>query len=293
MKGRPDRLKKMKLKVKAISDLLKTELPLAAGVCVVAGEILALGCLPSFFEASLGFLTGFFISGSAMISNDYFDLNVDRVNRPSRPLPSGRITIPELKILMGLFSVLGLTAAVLLGPLQLILAVILWAVGVLYNWKFKETGLPGNAMVSLSVAMTFIFGGVAVGGVFSGVVWIFGALAFIFDLGEEIAGGAMDIEGDKQRQARTLASSRGRKAALRVSAALFTIFIGLSFVPYVVGLLGTNYLFLIVPTDSALSYFTFKLLRSNTTEEGRARIRQLYLTLVLFVIGFIISRVIW
>ena len=112
-------MKKIKFKVKAVSDLLKTELPLAAGTCVVAGEILALGRLPSFFEAFLGFLTGFFISGSAMISNDYFDLNVDKVNRPSRPLPSGRITIPELKMLMGLFSVAGLTTAALLGPVQL------------------------------------------------------------------------------------------------------------------------------------------------------------------------------
>jgi len=283
----------MKLKVKAVSDLLKTELPLAAGTCVVAGEILAFGSLPSFFEAFLGFLTGFFISGSAMISNDYFDLNVDKVNHPSRPLPSGRITIPELKMLMGLFSGAGLISAVLFGFLPLILAFILWAVGVLYNWRLKESGIPGNAMVSLSVAMTFIFGGVAVGQVFSGVVWTFGAMAFVFDLGEEIAGGAMDIEGDKQRKARTLASSRGRKVALRVSASLFTVFIGLSFVPYVVNWLGVSYLFLIVPTGSVVSYFAFKLLHSNTIKEGRARIRQLYLTLVLFIICFMISRIIW
>lgn len=285
-------MKKTLMKIKAVSDLIKTELPFAAGICVIAGEILALGRLPSFFEAFLGFLTGFFVSGSAMISNDYFDLNVDRVNRPSRPLPSGRITIPELKILMGIFSVAGFTTAVLLGPIQLIVAAVLWTVGVLYNWRLKETGIPGNLMVSLSVAMTFIFGGVAVGEVLSGVVWTFGALAFIFDFGEEIAGGAMDIEGDKQRQVRTLASRRGRKVALRVSATLFTIFIGLSFVPYIMNWLGTSYLFLIVPTDSALAYFAFKLLQSNTIKEGQSRIHHLYLTLVLFIIGFIIIRVI-
>jgi len=77
-------------KARAVSDLVKTELPVAAGICVVAGEMLALGRLPTVAEALLGFLTGFFISGSAMISNDYFDLGVDRINRPERPLPSGR-----------------------------------------------------------------------------------------------------------------------------------------------------------------------------------------------------------
>lgn len=284
-------MKKLKLKIKAVSDLLKTELPLAAGTCVVAGEILALGHLPSFFEALLGFLTGFLISGSAMISNDYFDLNIDKINRPSRPLPSGQITIVELKILMGIFSITGLITAALLGPLQLIFAAILWVVGVSYNWKIKEAGIPGNAMVSLSVAMTFIFGGVAVGEVFSGVIWTFSALAFIFDLGEEIAGGAMDIEGDKQRQVRTLASSRGKKFALRVSVVLFALFIVLSFVPYIVNWLGITYLFLIVPTDFILAYFAFRLLQSDTIKEGQVRIRQLYLTLMLFVIGLIIIRV--
>jgi geranylgeranylglycerol-phosphate geranylgeranyltransferase len=293
MKRRHNKLTKINSKLKAVSDLLKTELPLAAGICVIAGELLALGHFPSISEAFLGFLTGFFISGSAMISNDYFDLNVDKINRPSRPLPSGRITINELKLLMGIFSDAGLAAAALLGAVQLILAAVLWVVGVLYNWKLKETGIPGNTMVSLSVAMTFIFGGAAVGCVFGGLVWTFGAMAFMFDLGEEIAGGAMDLEGDKQRHAKTLASIKGRKTALRVAACLFTVFVGLSFVPYLMEWLCISYLFLVVPTDFVVCYFAFKLLRSNTVNEGRTRIRQLYLTLVVFVVCFIISRIIW
>ena len=67
---------KIRSKVRAVSDLVKMELPIAAGICVIAGEILALRHLPTLSEALLGFLVGFFISGSAMISNDYFDLDV-------------------------------------------------------------------------------------------------------------------------------------------------------------------------------------------------------------------------
>ncbi|MDD1761586.1 MAG: prenyltransferase, partial [Methanothrix sp.] len=64
--------------------MVKPELPLAAGICVVAGEIIGSESLPTFFVGLMGFLTGFFISGAAMISNDYFDLEVDRVNHPNR-----------------------------------------------------------------------------------------------------------------------------------------------------------------------------------------------------------------
>ena len=53
----------LKQKTRAISDLVKPELPVAAGICVIAGEILALHGLPTAFDALLGFLVGFFISG--------------------------------------------------------------------------------------------------------------------------------------------------------------------------------------------------------------------------------------
>ena len=83
-------------KAKVMHDLVKPELPSAAGVCVVAGEVIASGSVPEASIGILGFLAGFFISGTAMITNDYFDLEVDRVNHPARPLPSGRISANEV-----------------------------------------------------------------------------------------------------------------------------------------------------------------------------------------------------
>jgi 4-hydroxybenzoate polyprenyltransferase len=76
-------------KVRAASELVGLDLVLGAGIFVVAGEVLSLGHLPHPGIALLGFMTGFFVSGSANISNDYFDRDVDSVNRPDRPLPSG------------------------------------------------------------------------------------------------------------------------------------------------------------------------------------------------------------
>jgi geranylgeranylglycerol-phosphate geranylgeranyltransferase len=276
-------------KAKGVSDLLKPELPLAAGICVVAGELLALGHVPSIEVAVLGFLTGFFVSGSAMVSNDYFDLEVDRVNRPERPLPSGRVTVPELVVLTCALTLCGLVTSMLLSPLLLCVAVASWIIAFLYNWKYKESGFPGNLMVSYSVAVTFIFGGFAVGEPFSGVVWIFGAIAFTFDLGEEIANGAMDMEGDAKRSVKSLARSRGRNFALRSSSMLFAVVVALSFLPYAAGWLNKLYLAIVVPTDLMVSYLAFKLLRSQTQEEGRRRTRQLYLTMVLFVLAFMVS----
>ena len=281
----------LKQKFKALIDLIRPELPLAGGVCVLTGEIIALGHLPPAFVGFMGFITGFFVSSAAMITNDYFDLDVDRINHPERPLPSGRISKFELLTLAFLFSGAGFITAALLGILPLILALVIWIVANLYNWHYKETGLPGNMMVALSVAWFFIFGGVIVGGFANGLVWIFGALAFTFDLGEEIAADAMDMKGDEKRSAKTITRKYGKKYALRVSSSLFTLFVIISFIPFIMGWLSNIYLFIFIPMDIVLLYFSIKLLTSQTIEEGHKIIRQLYLIIVIFVIAFVIFRI--
>ena len=277
-------------RAQAVADLVKPELPLAAGICVMAGEVIGSESLPTLFVGLMGFLTGFFISGAAMISNDYFDIDVDRVNHPNRPLPSGRISVPELTILTFLFSAAGFITSGLLGSIALALSVFIWIIGILYNWKFKESGLFGNMMVALSIAWTFIFGGAIVGGLENDMIWVFGALAFVFDLGEEIAGGAMDVEGDDKRSARTIALVHGKKYALRVSSFLFFLFVAISLFPFAMGWLSISYLAIFLPVDLVVLYLAKRLLTSQTVEEGRLRIRQLYLTVTALIIVFILFK---
>ncbi len=224
--------------IAAISQLIKPELPIAAGVCVVTGEVLALGGLPELTLAILGFFVGFFLSAAAMASNDYFDVEVDQVNYPDRPLPSGRVTKDEVIVISAVLTSIGLIFAAILGLARFLIALVTWAIGLLYNWRFKEAGLPGNMMVSFSVAITFLFGGVAAGGLQSGVVWVFAVLAFIFDLGEEIINGVLDAEGDKKRNSRSIALTKGRRYALALAGLLFATFISISYIPYLAGWLG-------------------------------------------------------
>ena len=276
----------------ALHDLVKPELPVAAGVCVVVGEVIASGSVPESSILILGFLAGFFLSGTAMITNDYFDLEVDRVNHPTRPLPSGRISANEVMILGLIFSAAGLVAAGLLGPIALALALVMWIISNLYNWRYKETGLFGNMMVASCLAMLIILGGVAVGQLSNPMLWTFAALVFVFDLGEEIAGGAMDMEGDRKRSARSIALLYGRENALRLSGISFGLFILISMIPFLMGWLGSSLLFVFVPMYLAILYFASKLMMSRRAEEGRTRIRQLYLSTMIFVIGFIAVSVV-
>jgi len=114
-------------------------------------------------------------------------------------------------------------------------------------------------------------------------------MAFIFNLGSEIAMDAMDVEGDVKRNISTLAIVFGKNIALKISSVLYIIFILISFIPYIMGWFGQNYLILVAVIDIVLLYFVAMLLKSKTASEGRKRVRHLYYTVLFLLIAFIIG----
>jgi geranylgeranylglycerol-phosphate geranylgeranyltransferase len=278
-------------KTKGIIKLFRPELPFSAGICVLLGEIVALGGFPSTREALLGFACGFCMSGSALVSNDYFDLEVDKVNAPGRPLPSGAVSPSEAISLAATAMLIGLFASSAISVQALILSVIFGIVGILYNWRFKQAGLLGNLMVASSVAITFILGGLAVGQPFNKIVWFFSLTAFLIDLGEEIAGDAMDIEGDKQRESKSIAIIHGKDIALRIVGVVFFLVVLLSFIPYFFGWLGIIYLVIISLADLITVFSTVKLLKSQTPEEGRKYMRWIYIGATLGMVAYIVAQI--
>ncbi len=79
-------------KIKGLLRLLRFELPFSAGVCVVMGQLLALGKFASILEIAFAFLSVFSISASILVLNDYFDVETDKINAPDRPIASNLVT---------------------------------------------------------------------------------------------------------------------------------------------------------------------------------------------------------
>jgi len=278
-----------RIKLSGLLRLFRFELPFAAGVCVILGELLALGKVPTIREMTLGFLSVFLISATSLILNDYFDLESDRINAPERPLPAGLVTKREVVFLSCAVTVLGFLAGALLNVLALLVVILTWAVGFLYNWRFKKTGLPGNLMVSFSVGMTFIFGGIAVGKPYEVAVWFFGILALLINLGEEIAADAMDVDGDRKSGSRSLPVLIGRENAIRISATLFFLVVGISVLPFVLGWMEWIYALPFLFMDGVMLFSTIKLLDSQLVNRRRY-IRWIYLSASLAILIVIVIR---
>lgn len=280
-------------KLKDLSELIRPELPIAAGICVMIGEFVALRAIPSLLELGLGLLYGFLLSAPAMILNDVFDLAVDQINAPERPIPSGRVSKKEAIYLTTIISLLGLSVSFYISFLAVILYLFYWTIGFLYNWKVKENGIIGNLFVSFSVGSTIYFGSVVINNPLNTLVIIFSFMVFFFSIAEEIAADAMDIAGDKKRDTDSIAIRLGKTKALYVSFSLFLVEIGISFLPVIFNIFGLYYFIIISLTNLMIIYFAFRLLNSQTPAQGRQYIRRLYwsaiigLIAVMLVINFL------
>lgn len=278
-----------KAKIIGLYRLFRLELSFTAGTCVFLGEILALGGLPSLSQAVFGFLSFFFISATALILNDYFDIETDRINAPTRPLPSGLVTKAEVVALAIIVALLGFLSSLMVGLDAFIVVVIVWVVGFLYNWRFKKSGLFGNLFVGFSVGMTFVFGGIVVGNPFEAVVWFLAVTTMFIDLGEEIAADSLDVEGDRKTGSRSLAVLFGPQQAMRIAVGVFGIVVAGSAIPFILGWLGWLHLPPIVIFDAIIVYSARNLL--NPQFPNRINdIRRIYLGGLGMVLVFIILR---
>lgn len=276
-------------KIKGLIRLLRFELPLSAGICVVMGQLLALGEFASVFVTASGFLSVFSISASILVLNDYFDVETDKINAPDRPIPSNIVTPFEALLLSVFLLSLGLILSYFISKAALLCSIGLLIIGFLYNRKFKKSGLPGNLLVSFSVGMTFIFGGISVGLPFNEAVLFFGLVAALVDLGEEIASDAMDVKGDKLINSNSIAILYGKAIALKISSYIFGFVILLTAIPFIMNWFSLIYLIPITIMDLSIGYSSFKLLKSKN-EEGRKFIRWIYLGATFGLLVFLIMR---
>jgi geranylgeranylglycerol-phosphate geranylgeranyltransferase len=275
--------------VRGLLQLFRFELPFAAGVCVLLGEMLAAGGLPSAAQAAYGFLSIFCISATALILNDCFDVETDRINAPGRPIPSGLVTRGQAVILSSAVALLGFLFSSLISLQALAAALAVWTVGFLYNWRIKRTGLPGNLLVAISVGMTFIYGGIAVGSPWEPTVWYLAFITFCVDLGEEIAADALDVEGDRQSGSRSLAVVLGPQQALRLAGGVFAVVIAGSLIPFLFGWLAWPYLPPMLVWDAVLVYSVRRLLDPRRTG-GINDIRRIYMSGLVMYLVFIVIR---
>ncbi len=231
-------------------------------------------------------LSIFLISASGNIINDYFDFGIDKINKPERPLPSGRVSKKMALIFYLKLAFLGLFISFFVSLNFFFLALLNSFLVFTYSLKFKKT-LGGNFVdswlaCSVFIAPVLIFGGLAE--LASSSVTILALISFFGNYGREILKDVEDIKGDKLKKARTLPIVFGKNKAT-IFGKLF-IFIGsvFLFVPYFLGVFGLIYLVLAILCFSLCIYIL-------TIKDVKVAQKMIKVVMFIVIFSFLISLV--
>jgi len=173
-----------------------------AGLTALIGYLVATGTLtpPTLLLAvAVGLITA-----AGNVINDVYDVEIDRINRPDRPIPAGLISLGGAKAYTVALFAGGLLAAALTTALCFAIALANVVVLVAYAVRLKRTPGIGNLAVAYLTASVFLFGGA-----FAGVEGLvqnltLAGITFLATIAREVLKDAEDVDGDAAGGARTL-----------------------------------------------------------------------------------------
>jgi geranylgeranylglycerol-phosphate geranylgeranyltransferase len=222
------------------------------------------------------------ISGAGNVTNDYFDYEIDKINKPKRVLPSGKLRRSNAAIYASVLFVLANTVSIaFLNQYMVSLALLNTFITIAYAWRIKRTPF-GHFMDSWLASSAFLFGSLFVG-INAIIIFLF-SMAYLSNLGREIVKGIEDIEGDKKIGAKTLPVTMGKIFASYVAIFFIIFAVMISFLPYFFRLLSMNYLLLAVFSDAIFVFSCFVLLFNPTKSQGIMKIA-MFVAIIAFLAG--------
>ena len=136
--------------VTSVADVL-------AGIAI-SGFLLEASFPFDFWAVALLCLSTLGLYGGGIAFNDIFDADLDRVERPERPIPSGLISLKEAIALASSFLIFGIFAAFLVNSISGILAISIALAALLYNKWGKHQTVIGPINMGLCRGLNLLLG---------------------------------------------------------------------------------------------------------------------------------------
>ena len=257
------------------------------GNCVAAGALTATGAFVAgpggaLLPTALAAATTAFAVAAGNAINDYFDREIDAVNRPDRPIPRGAVSPRGALATATVWFAVAVAAAVSLPPLAIGIAAVNLVALVTYTSLFKGTPGLGNALVAYLVGSTFLFGGAAVGS--PRAVLVLAALAGLSTFTREVIKDVEDVAGDREEGLSTLPIAVGERRALWIGAAALVVAVAVSPLPYLSGTLGAAYLAVVAVADAVMLYAAYESFADPAAAQRRFKYGT-FLAAAAFVVG--------
>lgn len=270
----------------ALLELMRPLNGLMAGAAVFVGAFVS-RAPTDWGSATLGAASAFAAAAGANALNDSADAAVDAVNRPGRPVPSGRVTRGGALALAGAAFAVSLGLAALVSGRAFALAAGWATLSALYSRALKRVPLVGNIAVSAVASTPFLMGG------FSQEKYLLSliptALAFLLHLAREIVKDVEDADGDRLAGMATLAVRAGPRVSLNVARGVLISLIGLAAVPFALRVYGWGYAAVVIVMDILLIRIVVLMARDRGVS-GAGRISEgLKLVMALGLLAFVLG----
>jgi len=254
------------LSLKGLIRLIRLGTVASAMILTTLSGYVVAGGHPDWYRLLLAAFSVGTLLGMADAVNDIFDVEIDRVNKPWRPIPSGEISKRAAIYLIVILAILGVGSAYLLGTEIALMSLIALATSILYAVFLRKVPLVKNMTVAGLTAMTVIYGALStVSTPLPAVIYGMAFVVFWCILAREAIKDRADIAGDTRAGIQTFASRFGRDKA----TTLILLCIGLTIVGLVWSVQSFNLIYAGLTTlaIAALFIIAIRVLRGKTSED--------------------------
>jgi geranylgeranylglycerol-phosphate geranylgeranyltransferase len=236
----------MKKTTLAVTELLRPRNMIISFIGVIAGMMLVSKTVTLTPETLAAAVSAAIILGGGNALNDFYDYEADKVNRPKRPLSSGRIRRDDARQIALLLFLAGIILAVFINIYCLLLAIVNATILAAYAKYSKKALFISNLAVSYLSASVFAYGAASIlqTQLFSlngaGMLAVLIGSSFFMTASREIIKDIEDVKGDAKIKADTLPTRLGAKGANMIAILAGLMAITISLTPMLAQTTGFN-----------------------------------------------------
>ena len=282
----------------------------APALGVVSGAITAAGAVP--WDPWTPEMVQFTVIGALMAAtlnaasnslNQIYDLEIDRVNKPQRPLPSGRLSIKDAWIFTAVTYVVALILAWLVAPEGrhecfwiVLVATVFTFIYSCPPLRTKQRGIWANITIAIPRGVLLkVAGWSCIKTIFGLEPWFIGGIFGLFLLGASTTKDFSDMEGDARGGCVTLPIKYGvKRAAWLISPSFILPFLLISYGTFAGILTGNFYLLqaLAAVLTAYGAYVCYLMLRKPetlATDANHVSWAHMYRMMFVAQIGFAVA----
>ncbi len=257
-----------------VKGLYKLSRPLSTLTGVLAvllgGYVAGTG---EWLKVGLACLATLFVSASANAWNDYLDIEIDKINQPQRPLPSGMVSLQSARWFSFTLAFLSILTSAFINLPAFTIAVVCNILLFVYSLRLKSTVLLGNATVASISALSAIFGGVAAENVWPSL-WLAAVIA-VGIMGREVLKTLADYEGDLRQHCRTISTAWGKRPARVVFYLLAGATLIIMMMPYLFEVYRPIYAYIVAFGVYPVVFYVASRVNSERTGPQLERLSQI------------------